>query len=142
MHHAPLRLDCTTSPSPPPKEKQREEATISRSRRHASGKRDLGKAKGKESAEGRASAEIGRRATERKRRERRKGLKDAALKTKESAGIQKRKVREKDQNKIVKGVRVGNTKIRKNVSYGGIIIKDSASKQAVLDMLKAEDRMM
>ncbi len=59
-------------------------------------------------------------------------------------GIQKRKVRErKNQNKIVKGVRVGNiTKIRKNVSYGGIIIKDSASKQAVLDMLKAEDRMM
>ena len=78
-----------------------------------------------------------------KRREGRKDTRDAALKTKESAGIQKRKVRErKNQNKIVKGVRVGNiTKIRKNVSYGGIIIKDSESKQAVLDMLKAEDRM-
>ena len=86
---------------------------------------------------------VGEQQREKKRRE---GLKDAALKTKESAkGIQKkRKVRErKNQNKIVKGVRVGNiTKIRKNVSYGGIIIKDSASKQAVLDMLKAEDRMM
>ena len=81
---------------------------------------------------------------EQQRERRREGRKDRdALKT-ESAGIQKRKVRErKNQNKIVKGVRVGNiTKIRKNVSYGGIIIKDSESKQAVLDMLKAEDRMM
>ena len=88
-----------------------------------------------------ARKSVGEQQREKKRRE---GLKDAALKTKESAGIQKRKVRErKNQNKIVKGVRVGNiTKIRKNVSYGGIIIKDSASKQAVLDMLKAEDRMM
>ena len=90
-----------------------------------------------------ARKSVGEQQIEKKRRE---GLKDAALKTKESAkGIQKkRKVRErKNQNKIVKGVRVGNiTKIRKNVSYGGIIIKDSASKQAVLDMLKAEDRMM
>jgi hypothetical protein len=90
-----------------------------------------------------ARKSVGEQQGEKKRRE---GLKDAALKTKESAkGIQKkRKVRErKNQNKIVKGVRVGNiTKIRKNVSYGGIIIKDSASKQAVLDMLKAEDRMM
>lgn len=95
----------------------------------------------KEEQEARKS--VGEQQREKKRRE---GLKDAALKTKESAkGIQKkRKVRErKNQNKIVKGVRVGNiTKIRKNVSYGGIIIKDSASKQAVLDMLKAEDRMM
>ncbi len=65
-------------------------------------------------------------------------------KEKKARKEEKRKVRErKNQNKIVKGVRVGNiTKIRKNVSYGGIIIKDSESKQAVLDMLKAEDRMM
>ena len=91
-----------------------------------------------------ARKSVGEQQREKRREGRKDFTRDAALKTKESAGIQKRKVRErKNQNKIVKGVRVGNiTKIRKNVSYGGIIIKDSASKQAVLDMLKAEDRMM
>lgn len=60
-------------------------------------------------------------------------------------GIQKQKTRRegKNRHKIVNGVRVGNaTKIRKNVTYGGITIKDSESKKAVLEMLKAEDRMM
>jgi hypothetical protein len=81
-------------------------------------------------------------------RERRKNLKDASLKTtllETKGGVLKRKKRRerKNQNKIVKGVRVGNaTKIKKNVAYKGIVIKDAASKQAVLDMLKAEDRMM
>ena len=88
-------------------------------------------------------------------RERRKNLmgdknksaKDASLKTTllETGGVLKRKKKRerKNQNKIVKGVRVGNaTKIKKNVVYNGIVIKDAASKQAVLDMLKAEDRMM
>ena len=63
----------------------------------------------------------------------------------ETGGVLKRKKKRerKNQNKIVKGVRVGNaTKIKKNVVYNGIVIKDAASKQAVLDMLKAEDRMM
>ena len=63
----------------------------------------------------------------------------------ETGGVLKRKKKRerKNQNKIVKGVRVGNaTKIKKNVVYNGIMIKDAASKQAVLDMLKAEDRMM
>lgn len=63
----------------------------------------------------------------------------------ETGGVLKRKKRRerKNQNKIVKGVRVGNaTKIKKNVAYKGVVIKDAASKQAVLDMLKAEDRMM
>ena len=64
-----------------------------------------------------------------------------------NGGIQKLKKiskREgKNRHKIVNGVRVGNaTKIRKNVTYGGITIKDSESKKAVLEMLKAEDRMM
>ena len=64
-----------------------------------------------------------------------------------TGGIQKLKKiskREgKNRHKIVNGVRVGNaTKIRKNVTYGGITIKDSESKKAVLEMLKAEDRMM
>ena len=72
--------------------------------------------------------------------------KDASLKTTLETGgvLKKKKKRErKNQNKIVKGVRVGNaTKIKKNVVYNGIMIKDAASKQAVLDMLKAEDRMM
>jgi len=73
--------------------------------------------------------------------------KDASLKTTllETGGVLKRKKKRerKNQNKIVKGVRVGNaTKIKKNVAYKGIVIKDAASKQAVLDMLKAEDRMM
>lgn len=81
-------------------------------------------------------------------RERRKNLKDASLKTtllETKGGVLKKKKRRerKNQNKIVKGVRVGNaTKIKKNVAYKGIVIKDAASKQAVLDMLKAEDRMM
>ena len=86
-------------------------------------------------------------------RERRKMMtgdvnkKDASLKTTllETGGVLKRKKKRerKNQNKIVKGVRVGNaTKIKKNVVYNGIMIKDAASKQAVLDMLKAEDRMM
>ena len=81
-------------------------------------------------------------------RERRKNLKDfSSLKTTllETGGVLKRKKKRerKNQNKIVKGVRVGNaTKIKKNVVYNGIVIKDAASKQAVLDMLKAEDRMM
>ena len=83
-------------------------------------------------------------------RERRKNLKDASsLKTtsllETKGGVLKKKKRRerKNQNKIVKGVRVGNaTKIKKNVVYNGIVIKDAASKQAVLDMLKAEDRMM
>ena len=82
-------------------------------------------------------------------RERRKNLKDfSSLKTtllETKGGVLKRKKRRerKNQNKIVKGVRVGNaTKIKKNVAYKGIVIKDAASKQAVLDMLKAEDRMM
>ena len=74
--------------------------------------------------------------------------KDASLKTtllETKGGVLKKKKRRerKNQNKIVKGVRVGNaTKIKKNVAYKGIVIKDAASKQAVLDMLKAEDRMM
>lgn len=73
--------------------------------------------------------------------------KDASLRTTllETGGVLKRKKKRerKNQNKIVKGVRVGNaTKIKKNVAYKGIVIKDAASKQAVLDMLKAEDRMM
>ena len=75
-----------------------------------------------------------------------KSAKDASLKTTLETGgvLKKKKKRErKNQNKIVKGVRVGNaTKIKKNVVYNGIMIKDAASKQAVLDMLKAEDRMM
>jgi hypothetical protein len=82
-------------------------------------------------------------------RERRKNLKDfSSLKTtllETKGGVLKKKKRRerKNQNKIVKGVRVGNaTKIKKNVAYKGIVIKDAASKQAVLDMLKAEDRMM
>jgi len=83
-------------------------------------------------------------------RERRKNLKDASslkttslLETKGGVLKKKKKRERKNQNKIVKGVRVGNaTKIKKNVVYNGIVIKDAASKQAVLDMLKAEDRMM
>ena len=63
-----------------------------------------------------------------------------------NGGIQKQKISKregKNRHKIVNGVRVGNaTKIRKNVTYGGITIKDSESKKAVLEMLKAEDRMM
>ena len=63
-----------------------------------------------------------------------------------NGGIQKQKISKregKNRHKIVNGVRVGNaTKIRKNVTYGGITIKDSESKKAVLKMLKAEDRMM
>ena len=63
-----------------------------------------------------------------------------------NGGIQKQKKSKregKNRHKIVNGVRVGNaTKIRKNVTYGGITIKDSESKKAVLEMLKAEDRMM
>ena len=62
-----------------------------------------------------------------------------------NGGVQKQKTRRegKNRHKIVNGVRVGNaTKIRKNVTYGGITIKDSESKKAVLEMLKAEDRMM
>ena len=64
-----------------------------------------------------------------------------------TGGIQKQKKSSKregkNRHKIVRGVRVGNaTKIRKNVTYGGITIKDSESKKAVLEMLKAEDRMM
>jgi len=65
-----------------------------------------------------------------------------------AGGIQKLKKKSskregKNRHKIVRGVRVGNaTKIRKNVTYGGITIKDSESKKAVLEMLKAEDRMM
>ena len=64
-----------------------------------------------------------------------------------NGGIQKQKKSSKregkNRHKIVRGVRVGNaTKIRKNVTYGGITIKDSESKKAVLEMLKAEDRMM
>ena len=63
-----------------------------------------------------------------------------------TGGIQKQKISKregKNRHKIVNGVRVGNaTKIRKNVTYGGITIKDSESKKAVLEMLKAEDRMM
>ena len=63
-----------------------------------------------------------------------------------NGGIQKQKISKregKNRHKIVRGVRVGNaTKIRKNVTYGGITIKDSESKKAVLEMLKAEDRMM
>jgi hypothetical protein len=85
-------------------------------------------------------------------RERRKNVmgdaKNKSMKTTlklETGGVLKRKKKRerKNQNKIVKGVRVGNaTKIKKNVSYNGVVIKDAASKQAVLDMLKAEDRMM
>ena len=63
-----------------------------------------------------------------------------------TGGIEKQKKSKregKNRHKIVNGVRVGNaTKIRKNVTYGGITIKDSESKKAVLEMLKAEDRMM
>ena len=63
-----------------------------------------------------------------------------------TGGIQKQKKSKregKNRHKIVNGVRVGNaTKIRKNVTYGGITIKDSESKKAVLEMLKAEVRMM
>jgi hypothetical protein len=64
-----------------------------------------------------------------------------------TGGIQKQKKSSKregkNRHKIVRGVRVGNaTKIRKNVTYGGITIKESESKKAVLEMLKAEDRMM
>ena len=63
-----------------------------------------------------------------------------------TGGIQKQKKSSKregkNRHKIVRGVRVDATKIRKNVTYGGITIKDSESKKAVLEMLKAEDRMM
>jgi hypothetical protein len=56
--------------------------------------------------------------------------------------IMKKTRERKNMNKIVKGVRIGNiVKLKKNVSYNGIMIKDAESKQAVLDMIKAEDRM-
>lgn len=89
---------------------------------------------------------IGAQQRERRKMGDKKSAKDASLKTTLETGgvLKKKKKRErKNQNKIVKGVRVGNaTKIKKNVVYNGIMIKDAASKQAVLDMLKAEDRMM
>ena len=89
---------------------------------------------------------IGAQQRERRKMGDKKSAKDASLKTTLETGgvLKKKKKRErKNQKKIVKGVRVGNaTKIKKNVVYNGIMIKDAASKQAVLDMLKAEDRMM
>ena len=67
----------------------------------------------------------------------------ATTPTRTDRGVSKKKRRAgKNANKRVKGVKVPpNVKIRKNVCYGGIVLKDSASKQAVLDLIRKEDRM-
>jgi hypothetical protein len=89
---------------------------------------------------------VGRQIREKRSLKKQENTKGGVINVLVNGGIQKLKKiqREgKNRHKIVNGVRVGNaTKIRKNVTYGGITIKDSESKKAVLEMLKAEDRMM